>query len=94
MVVRDYLQLFQDHQQQSMAERADLVSGIMMRIRGELGIGVLVSFQLGKDGKRMYGGTAVYRDANVILHPEQKKDAVSGSDMDKILTVTVRRQKI
>jgi hypothetical protein len=89
MLVCDYLQLFQDYPNKSMAERADLVSGVMMRIRNELGIGVLVSFQLGEKGKRMYGGTSVYRDANVILHLEQKKDAVSGLDMDKIVTVTV-----
>ncbi len=88
IVVIDYLQLFQDGGM-SMAEKSDRISNILMQIRNELGIGVLVAFQLGDKGKRQYGGTSVYRDADTILHLEQKKDAVTGQDMEQILQVYV-----
>ncbi len=88
ILVIDHLQLFQDRAT-SMAEKADLISAIMMQVRNDLNVGVLCAFQLGDKGKRQYGGTSVYRDADAILHLEQKKDAASGLDMEKILQVTV-----
>lgn len=86
----DYTQLFHDHMSKSMAERADAISAIFMRIRNEFDVGMLVAFQLGIEKDRQYGGSSIARDADIIMHVSKVQDSTTKKDIEGLLQIAIQ----
>jgi len=93
-LVIDYLQLLQSSRRgKDDYTRWDAISAQFLRARNEHSLCSIVVYQIGKSGEA-YATSAIYRDADIIIEIERKKDIVTEKDLEEFIHVNVRRSRV